>query len=129
MSMHLVGPYMTTTNTKKRKEIKFRSAEHKAKYLAEKAEWEKLLKKYEIDKLRKKKVQSKEVYKTTEVYRRETERYPSLNSADVCGAATKAPAKVYTGTLIKGIATMHKSNAVPVFNNEQAIEISKMRRG
>jgi hypothetical protein len=129
MSMHLVGPYMTTTNTKKRKEQKFRSAEHKAKYLAEKAEWEKILKKYEIDKLRKKKVQSKEVYKPTEPFRRETEHYPSLNSADVCGAATKPPAKVYTGTLIKGIATMHKSNAVPVFNSEQAIEISKMRRG
>jgi len=31
--------------------------------------------------------------------------------------------------LIKGIATMHKSNAVPVLNDEQAIEISKMRRG
>jgi hypothetical protein len=34
----------------------------------------------------------------------------------------------YTGTLIKGIATMHKSNAVPVINKEQAIEISEMRR-
>jgi hypothetical protein len=39
------------------------------------------------------------------------------------------PAKVYTGTKVKGIATMHKSNAVPVFSDEEAIEISKMRRG
>lgn len=34
----------------------------------------------------------------------------------------------YTGTLIKGIATMHKSNAVPVINQKEAEEISKMGR-
>ena len=34
----------------------------------------------------------------------------------------------YTGTLIKGIATMHKSNSIPIINKEQAIEISQMRR-
>jgi hypothetical protein len=45
------------------------------------------------------------------------------------GVATLAPAKVYTGTKVKGIATMHKSNAVPVFSDEEAVEISKMRRG
>jgi hypothetical protein len=28
-----------------------------------------------------------------------------------------------------GIATMHKSNSVPVFSVKEAIEISKMRRG
>jgi hypothetical protein len=44
------------------------------------------------------------------------------------GACLKVPNKVYTGTLIKGIATMHKSNAVPVINDEQAKEISSMRR-
>jgi len=27
-----------------------------------------------------------------------------------------------------GIATMHKSNAVPVFNSEEAVAISSMRR-
>ena len=27
---------------------------------------------------------------------------------------------LYTGTLVKGIATMHKSNAVPVINKEEA---------
>lgn len=35
----------------------------------------------------------------------------------------------YTGTLVKGIATMHKSNAVPVINEEQMQDISRMRRG
>lgn len=57
---------------------------------------------------------------------RETPRYPSLDSG--IGVATKSAPKVYTGDKIKGIATMHKSNAVPVFTNEQAIEISSMRR-
>lgn len=39
-----------------------------------------------------------------------------------------APAKVYTGGKILGIATMHKSNAVPVFSSEQAVDIASMRR-
>lgn len=35
----------------------------------------------------------------------------------------------YTGTLVKGICTMHKSNAVPVIDEEQMKDISRMRRG
>jgi hypothetical protein len=34
----------------------------------------------------------------------------------------------YTGTKIKGIGTMHKSNAVPVFSDDEAKDISSMRR-
>ena len=34
----------------------------------------------------------------------------------------------YTGSLVKGIATMHKSNAVPVIDQKQAEEISRMGR-
>ena len=59
--------------------------------------------------------------------RKHKEMYPSVTSM---GGSTAMPTpKVYTGTLIKGIATMHKSNAVPVLNEEQAKEISQMRRG
>jgi hypothetical protein len=36
---------------------------------------------------------------------------------------------MYTGSLVKGIATMHKSNAVPVIDEEQMKDISRMRRG
>jgi len=36
--------------------------------------------------------------------------------------------KVYTGDKIKGIGTMHKSNAVPIFSDEQARDIARMRR-
>ena len=48
-----------------------------------------------------------------------------IGSPTVCAAPEK---KEYTGTLIKGIATMHKSNAVPVINQEEATDIANMRR-
>jgi hypothetical protein len=58
--------------------------------------------------------------------RRETKHIPSLDTGvGVCPAPVK---KEYTGTLIKGIATMHKSNAVPVLNQEEATDIANMRR-
>jgi hypothetical protein len=42
---------------------------------------------------------------------------------------TAKPISRYTGVSIIGIGTMHKSNAVPIFSQEQAEDISKMRRG
>jgi len=49
-----------------------------------------------------------------------------LGAPTVCGAPEK---KEYTGSLVTGIATMHKSNAVPVISQEQATDIANMRRG
>ena len=62
----------------------------------------------------------------TGVFVRETRKIESLDTG--LGVATKAPPKIYTGTKVKGIATMHKSNAVPVFTDEEAKDISSMRR-
>ena len=62
-----------------------------------------------------------------DVYRRETKHYASLDTG--AGIAVKSEPKVYTGTLVKGIATMHKSNAVPVIDEQHAIDIARMRRG
>jgi hypothetical protein len=53
-------------------------------------------------------------------------RYPSQVDTGVTFA--KKP-NVYTGDRLLGIATMHKSNMVPVFSQEDAEDISKMRRG
>lgn len=53
--------------------------------------------------------------------------HPSLGI--VGGNTLKREAMKYTGTLVKGIATMHKSNAVPVIDEEQMKDISRMRRG
>ena len=57
---------------------------------------------------------------------RDTKHIPSLNTSG--GNATKSAPKVYTGDKVLGIATLHKSNAVPVFNSTEAVEISRMRR-
>lgn len=86
------------------------------------ASWEAMLAKYPTKSVPK----NVTIPKQTPYYR-ETVRHPSLNSG--LGNATLKPSKVYTGTMVRGIATMHKSNAVPVFSNEEAVEISKMRRG
>jgi hypothetical protein len=54
----------------------------------------------------------------------------SIESLDTNLAYTeKRESMKYTGTLVKGIATMHKSNAVPVIDEEQMKDISRMRRG
>ena len=58
---------------------------------------------------------------------RETPKIPSLPFTGAPCSKKENP--VYTGTAIKGIGTMHKSNAVPIFSDEQAVEIAKMRRG
>ena len=53
--------------------------------------------------------------------------YKSADStgSGLCAAPEK---KEYTGTLVKGISTLHKSNAVPVINQEEMIDIANMRR-
>lgn len=91
------------------------------------ASWEAILKKYDTKPVAKRatKVATPVVSKP---FIRETVRYPSLNSG--LGNATKPiQGKVYTGSAIIGIGTLHKSNAVPVFSSDEAVEISKMRRG
>jgi hypothetical protein len=44
------------------------------------------------------------------------------------GVAARPADKVYTGTKIKGIGTLHKSNAVPIFTDDEAKDIAHMRR-
>ena len=44
------------------------------------------------------------------------------------GPTPKAPPKIYTGTAMIGLATMHKSNTVPIFNAEAAVDVATMRR-
>jgi len=129
LSMHLEGPWLSTTGKKKGKK-KFASAEHARKARELDESWKELQKRWAIeteDKKRKRALTS-EVYSSPKpMYRgADIPRIPSRDSGG--GVATLAPAKVYTGTMVKGIATMHKSNAVPVFSNEEAIDISKMRR-
>ena len=54
----------------------------------------------------------------------------ALPTSDYTGPIVgKSKQNTYTGTFITGIATMHKSNLVPVTNKKAAEDISKMRRG
>jgi len=59
-------------------------------------------------------------------YRRTVPKYPSGDMYDTF-VATKRE-MTYTGDKLVGIATMHKSNMVPVFKQEDAEDIARMRR-
>jgi len=62
-------------------------------------------------------------------YARPSPEVPSLNSRS--GTTAKGKPKVYSGERrLLGVATMHKSNMVPVFADkpEEAAEIARMRR-
>ena len=131
--MHLEGPWLSTTGKRKGKQ-KFASAEHARKARELDESWKELQKKWAVeieDKKRKRAMTAaplKGNYSLTIPEGRNTTSHLK-SRGDFTGNATLAPVKVYTGTKVKGIATMHKSNAVPVFSDEEAIEISKMRRG
>jgi hypothetical protein len=130
--MHLEGPWLSTTGKKKGKQ-KFASAEHARKAREQEASWSEFQKRWGIEAEERKRKRAMSSGTLSSSYslaipegRNTTAHIKSLNSG--LGSATLAPAKVYTGTMVKGIATMHKSNAVPVFSNEEAIDISRMRR-
>ena len=65
--------------------------------------------------------------KTYADVRRETDiKYPSRD--DSIGSTPRREPQQYTGTFVRGIATMHKSNAVPVTSDQQAVDISRMAK-
>ena len=125
MTMHLAHPSLSLTG-KKRGKKKFASAAHAAKARELDDSWSALMAKYGPAKVAPTRKQKLE-YKLEIPADRNTRSIPSRDSG--LGNATKAAPKVYTGTKIVGIATMHKSNMVPVFSNQEAEDISKMRRG
>ena len=89
--------------------------------------WELLIKKYATKTIAPKKQQSlSDVYSLGKPACRETPKIPSLPFT--AGPCALKPNPVYTGTKVKGIGTMHKSNAVPVFSDDEAKDIATMRR-
>ena len=129
--MHLEGPWLSTTGKRKGKQ-KFASAKHARKARALDESWKELQKKWGIEAEEKKRTRGLTAPSLSSSYSlkipegRNTTAH--IKSVDTGGNAVLKPAKVYTGTKVKGIATMHKSNAVPVFSDEEAQDISKMRR-
>lgn len=132
MTMHLEGPWLSTTGKRKGKQ-KFRNAEQARKAREQEESWKELLKRHGAEQEERKQKRAAKAPPLSASYlsyppgREPKEHIPSKDTG--VGIAAKAVDKVYTGNNIIGIATMHKSNAVPVFSAEDAVEISKMRRG
>ncbi len=132
MTMHLHHPALSLSGKKKGKQ-KFRNADEARKARELDESWKQLQKKWgvEAEEKKRKRALAAPVMLPTQagVYRRDTgPRIPSLNNGLDMSPAVLKPAPVYTGTKIKGIGTMHKSNAVPIFSDEEAQDIAKMRR-
>ena len=129
--MHLEGPWLSTTGKRKGKQ-KFASAEHARKARDLDESWKELQKKWGIEADEKKRTRGLSAPSLSSSYSlkipegRDTTAH--ITSVDTGGNAGLKPSPIYTGTKVKGIATMHKSNAVPVFSDEEAQDISKMRR-
>jgi hypothetical protein len=127
--MHLHHPSLSLNGKKKGKQ-KFRNAEEARRARELDEEWQNLLKKWGADqreKRRKKAMEAPALVVPTPFYRGSDQpKIPSLPFTG--GPCAKPESKVYTGTKVKGIGTMHKSNAVPIFSDEEAVDIAKMRR-
>ena len=129
MSMHLHHPSLSL-NGKKKGKVKFRNAEEARKARELDESWKELQKKWAVeaeDKKRKRAMKAETLsYNLSAGITRSTKYIPSRDTG-ASNAALK-PSPVYTGTKMIGIGQLHKSNAVPVFSNEEAQDISKMRR-
>jgi hypothetical protein len=132
--MHLAHPALSLGGKRKGKQ-KFRNAAEarKARELAE--SWENMQRQWQDLKpfsghssKSKTTVQKHSPVVTTPYIRDAGPRIPSLNGGKDMAPATKKDVPVYTGTKIIGIGTMHKSNAVPIFSDDDAKAISSMRR-
>ena len=132
MTMHLEGPWLSTTG-KKRGKQKWASSEAKRKAELLQQEWEQRLSNF--------KKMSPKFSRNPALPPRSTgtlksvpiippgRETPYIASRDTGWVpCVKRQDTEYTGTKVKGIGTMHKSNAVPIFSDEEAVEISKMRR-
>ena len=123
MTMHLVRG-MTSLNTKKRK-VKRKPGWEKAQ--AEHDAWLRKMNAHP-DQL----IEIKREFKTYEFkesFSRTSESYPSLSTSDSFrGSTAKTEPKQYTGDQIVGIATLHKSNMVPVSRGDNPEIYAKMRR-
>lgn len=142
MTMQLVGPYMTTTSYKKRKQ-KQRTKAQQVKFEQQHREYNKSMKRigahsqmmtiddYDlyVRGMYKPKKQDNKPYVPKDTYKRPTERIPSIGNG--IGTAPVREQMTYSGERqLLGIATMHKSNMVPIFadRKEEAVEIASMRR-
>jgi hypothetical protein len=140
MTMHLLPPMFSTTGKKKGK-AKHRNADAANKARRNAEAWQQLLEKYDVKTSKVVVGKSKSVRTTASKGvvnggsdwrsrvdpRRLTDHIPSIDTG--VGLAARPADKVYTGDAMLGVSVLHKSNGIPVFRQEDAVDISKMRRG
>lgn len=133
MTMHLMSPAYSTISTRK---IKSKGITITAKVIQDFKEYNKLMRKYGSkemtmdDYLLYRQGKLKPKLSGVSVPKYETSNHrEKYKSGDGKGVAYARKENVYTGSLVKGISVLHKSNGVPVINEEQILEIAKMRRG
>lgn len=131
-------PPMYSTTGKKKGKAKFRTAEQASKARRNAESWNALLEKYDAKVVveQPKSVRTNSS-KNMASYRNDwrsrvdpsrlTDSIPSRDSG--VGLAARPADKVYTGDAMIGIGQLHKSNGIPVFRQEDAVDVSKMRRG
>lgn len=162
MSMHIVGPYLTTTSTKKRKNKVTKSqqdelergwkernqrlkemhlpketfeqymewvygkgskAKTKANNRSESSPTQKATQGSGVTKIHQVSVSEVQTGRNGSM-----EQNSEVGKKWITGPVSSKPSPVYTGTKMIGIGTMHKSNAVPIFSDDEAKDISSMRR-
>lgn len=127
MTMHLVGPWLSTAGKKKGKQ-KFRNAEQAQQARDLDKSWQDLLSKHGATPVKKKVKFTRSKLIIPKVPEdRSTKHIKSVDSGHLGAVNIRKPMQ-YTGDKIVGIGTMHKSNAVPIFSDKEAKEISSMRR-
>ena len=132
MTMHLAHPSLSMGGKRKGK-VKFRNADEARKARELDNDWKELQKRWGVEQEEKKRKTALTAAPLTYTLsappgRSFSHNIPSRNTGEA-GAVTYKESPQYTGTKIKGIGTMHKSNAVPVFSDEEAHDIARMRRG
>jgi hypothetical protein len=128
MTMSLVGPYLTTTNYKKRKQKGLTKKDRQAK--VEHEAW------LESMGVGRKQLESKlydeygnrKSVNSIPDYRADSRALPTSDL--VAGVAPAKERKQYTGDEIAGIVTTHKSNLMPVRkdNKKAIVDAAQMRR-
>ena len=131
MSMHLHHPALSLTGHRKGK-VKFASAEAKRQHETLDREWQKNMQQW---KNMSKPAPANPGRRSADVFspkyppgREPKQHIPSLDTGHI-GAVSSRPTQMYTGTKMIGIGTLHKSNAVPVFSDDEAKDMARMRRG
>jgi hypothetical protein len=129
MTMHLEGPWLSL-NGKRKGKVKFRTADEARRHRELEASWAKIKAQYGVEQEQRRQRKGLDAeplkYSLSAPPGRETQNIPSLGNG--MGNAPKREVPKYTGTKIKGIGTMHKSNAVPIFSDDEAEAIAHMRR-